>query len=471
VASWSFEFLPSLVTGLPDYAELRLDLRVLAFTFALSLVTGLLFGALPAWRASRLDVSASLRAGGYASTQGRADAAFRGALVICEVALSLVLLVAAGLLTRSLLAMHNVDLGFRSDHVLTMRLSATEGRYTGRPALRGYYRRVLAGVRDIPGVRAASLSVGMCPWDTSFASEFDLPGRPKASASELRAAGMEAVSPQYFDTMGIEMRAGRAFTERDDESAPAVAIVSKTLVDMFFPGVDPIGKRITVAEFVSHREAGKPVTREIVGVAADVRFGGPAARHVPILYLPMLQAPVADGALALRTSGDPMSLAGSVRTMLADIDREIPAARVRAMDQFVIDSMAKPRNQTWLFISFAALAVLLAAVGNYGVMSYSVAQSSREIGIRMALGAKPRDVLRAVLRRGVQRVAVGLALGIVLALAVTRLLSGLLFNVKAADSTTYAFVSILLGGVALAAVYIPARRVTRVDPMLVLRQD
>jgi putative ABC transport system permease protein len=468
---WSIEFLPAALSGLPDYAVMRVDGRVLAFTFALSLVTGVLFGALPAWRASRLDVNAALRAGGYAFTQGRKDAKFRGALVVSEIALSFVLLVAAGLMIRSLVAMHRVDLGFRSDHVLTMRLSATEGRYTDPSQLRVFYQRVLAGARDIPGVRAASLSVGMCPWDTSFAREFDLPGRPKASAAEFRAAGVEVVSPQYLDTMGMTLRAGRTFTERDDEAGAPVAIINKTLADTFLPGVDPIGKRIAVAEFRTLRTAGKPVTREIVGVVADVKFGGPAARHVPILYLPMLQAPVTDAALALRTSGDPMSLAESARMMIAGLDGETPATKVRAMDQFVIDSMSKPRNQTWLFISFAALAVVLAAVGNYGVMSYSVAQSSREIGIRMALGAKARDVVRAMLRNGVLRIAAGLLLGIGLALAVTRFLSGLLFNVKPADAVTYAGVSILLGAVALAAVYIPARRITRVDPMLVLRQE
>jgi predicted permease len=471
LAFWSVEFLPSLVAGLPDYAELRVDQRVLGFTFMLSLVTGVLFGALPAWRTSRPDVNASLRAGGYGSTHGRGDARFRGALVISEVALSLVLLVAAGLMIRSLMAMHKVDLGFRSDHVLTMRLSATEGRYTDRTQLRGFYRRILAGARDIPGVRSASLSVGMCPWDTSFASEFDLPGRPKASASEFRAAGIEIISPQYLDTMGMTLRAGRSFSERDDETTAPVAIINQTLADTFLPGVDPTGKRITVVEFLTVRQAGKPVTREIVGVVADVRFGGPAARNVPILYLPMLQAPSADAALALRTSGDPMRLAGSVRTMLARLDGETPATKVRAMDRFVIDSMAKPRNQMWLFISFATLAVILAAVGNYGVMSYSVAQSSREIGIRMALGAEPRDVLRAVLRNGVLRVAAGLILGVGLALALTRFVSGLLFTVKATDAATYACVSLLLGAVALVAVYLPARRITRVDPMLVLREE
>jgi putative ABC transport system permease protein len=468
---WSVEFLPAVLSGLPDYAVMRVDGRVLGFTLALSLVTGLFFGALPAWRASRLDVNAALRAGGYAFTQGRKDAKFRSALVISEIALSFVLLVAAGLMIRSLVAMHRVDLGFRSDHVLTMRLSATEGHYTDPAQLRVFYRRVLAGAIAIPGVRAASLSVGMCPWDTSFASEFDLPGRPKASASEFRAAGVEVISPQYLDTMGMTLRAGRPFTERDDEAAAPVAIISKTLADTFLPGVDPIGKRIAVAEFRTLRTAGKPETREIVGVVADVRFGGPAARHVPILYLPMLQAPVTDAALALRTSGDPMSLAESARVMIAGLDAETPATKVRAMDQFVVDSMAKPRNQTWLFISFAALAVVLAALGNYGVMSYSVAQSSREIGIRMALGAKARDVVRAVLRNGVLRIAAGLVLGLGLALAATRFLSGLLFNVKPADAVTYAGVAILLGGVALAAVYIPARRITRVDPMLVLRQE
>jgi putative ABC transport system permease protein len=471
LAFWSVEFLPALVSGLPDYADLRVDGRVLGFTLALSVMTGVLFGALPAWRASSTDANAFLRSGGYTITAGRRDARFRGALVIAEVALSLVLLVSAGLMIRSLVALQQVDLGFRSDHVLTMRLSATERRYAEPSQLRVFYRRVLEQVRNIPGVRTASLSMGMCPWDTPFAGEFDIPGQPKASPNEFRAAAIEAISPQYFDTMGMAVRVGRSFTEQDDETALPVAIVSKTFVDMYFPGVNPIGKRISTSAFATRRDAGQAVTRQIVGVVADVRFGGPTARQVPILYMPVFQAPATEGALAFRTAGDPMSLAGTVRGLLAGIDRDTPATKVRAMDQFVVDSMAKPRNQTWLFVLFALLAIVLAAVGNYGVMSYSVAQSSREMGIRMALGAEPGNILRVALRGGVIRIAAGLFLGIVLALAVTRFLSGLLFHVKPTDIVTFVSVSALLGAITLAAAYLPARKATRVDPILALREE
>ena len=471
LAYWLIQFLPALVPPvlLSGSSEIALDGLVFVFTGTLSVVTGLVFGVAPALWASTFDLNEALKEGGRGNAGGLRQGRFRSALVITEVALSLVLLVCAGLLVRSLFAMQRVDLGFRPAHVLTMRMSPLEGRYSSPASLRAYYRQALETVGAIAGVRSASVSLGQAPWDTEIAGEFDIAGHPRHSASDLRAAAFETVSPDYFQTLGIALRKGRFFTERDDETSPRVVIVNRKFVTMYSPHEEPLGKQLLIQELTGARQVGRKIAMEIVAVVDDIKFGGPAASGVPMVYMPILQSPLPGAALALRTPAEPMQLAGTVRAVLAQLDHETPITHIKSMDQIVTDSMSQAQTQTWLVGVFATVALVLAALGNYGVISYFVAQSTHDIGIRMALGASTRDVLNLVLRHGMLLVGIGLLVGLSGAFALTRFVSTLLFEVKPADPWTFAGASLLLALVAFAAAFIPAWRATRVDPVSALR--
>jgi predicted permease len=464
LAGWLARFVSALVSPklLAGRAAVALDAPVLAFTFGLSLLTGIVFGIAPAWRASRLNINDALREGGGRgwsgiSTRGR----FGRVLVAAEVALSLVLLASGGLMIRSLLAMEDVDLGFRSDRVLTMSLAMSPQRFATPGAIRSFYDQALARAASIPGVRSASIGMGQAPWDTPEASVFDIAGAAPPKPGEMRAAALERVSPDYFRTMGMTLRAGRYFTVADDEHAPRVAIVSQTLLAMHLPNDPPLGRLIVLGND----------TWRIVGVISDIRFGGPEAIHVPFIYMPMAQNPARNGALALATAGNPMKVAQTVRAVVAQIDRDTPVTRMKSLDSIVADSMSQPRIQTGLMAIFAAVALALAALGIYGVLSYSVAQSTHELGIRMALGASAGDVLRMVLGQGLLLAGIGLAVGFGGALALTRFLTRMLFHVKPTDPATFAAVALVLAVVALVAAFVPAWRATRVDPVVAIRAE
>jgi putative ABC transport system permease protein len=462
LAFWAVRFVPALVSPslLWGRAQIAVDSRVLAFTLALSIFTGLFFGIFPAWRASGFRLHDALKEGGRGLGGGAAQGRFRSLLVVAEIALSLVLLVCSGLMIRSLLAMQEVDLGFRRDRLLTMQLAMPGSRYSADGPARAFYRQVLDAAGSIHGVRGVSLSMGQAPWGAPEATAFQIAGHPPPPPSQVRAAAFERVSHDYFRTMGIRLRKGRSFTDRDDEHAPPVAIVNQTFVTMYLPKEEPIGQRVLRKE-----------TLEIVGVVADVKFGGPDANTVPMLYVPMLQFPRPGGALALLVSAEPMSLVPSVRAALARIDPDTPVTQVKTMDRIALDSMAQPRAQTGLMSAFAAVALLLSALGIYGVMSCSVAQSKHDMGIRMALGATSGNVLKLVLARGLRLTVAGLLAGLAGAFALTRLLSGLLFQVKPVDPSTFVAVPLLLALVALVAAFLPARRATRVDPVAALRAE
>jgi putative ABC transport system permease protein len=455
------KLLPALVSEalLAGRAEVGLDLRVLAFTLALSLAAALVFGMFPAWRASRVALRDALSEGGVrgASARGR----LRGALVVAEVALSFVLLACAGLMIRSLSALQDVDFGFRRDHLVTMQLAMSKQRFATPESVRTFYTRVLEAARAVPGVRAAGLSMGQAPWDTPEALAFDIVGEPPPGPGRIRGAALERVGGDYFSAMGIELRHGRLLTERDGESSPLVAMVNEKAASLYFPGRAALGRRIAVL--------GKEW--EVTGIVADVKFGGPEADSVPMLYLPMAQSPWAGGALALATGGDSMAAAAAVRAALARIDRETPVARVRTMERIAAESMAQPRTQTGLMAAFAALALALAALGIYGVVSYTVAQSTHDFGVRMALGATGAGIVRHVLARGALLAALGLACGLAGALALTRLLRTLLFHVKPVDPLTFVTAAAALAAVSLVAAYIPARRAARLDPVAALRAE
>jgi putative ABC transport system permease protein len=471
LAVWLVKTLHALIPPalLAGFAEIAVDWRVLAFTFTLSIITGLLFGIFPAWRVTKFNLHDILKEGGRgssASGHGR----FRSLLVVAEVALSLVLLVCAGLMIRSLLAMRNVNPGFRPDHVLTMRLSMADGQYPGAARVRAFYREVLDRIGSIPGVRSASISMGLPLQGTGFGMPFQVASHPRVPISEAPGAPYELASHDYFRTMGITLDKGRFFTERDNENGPPVAVVNETFVKQYLPREEPLGQRLLVEELVAGKtQLGPPIAWEIVGVIRDAKFGGLNSDGVPEIYVPIMQSPWPGGKLALRTAIEPMSVAQAVRAALAQLDRDMPVTSVKTMDQIVMDSMSQSRVQTWLIGAFAAVALVLAALGIYGVMSYSVARGTHDMGLRIALGAGAGDVLKLVLGKGMLLTAAGLLVGVAGAWALTRLLSSLLFKVKPTDPWTLVAVSLLLALVALVAAFIPARRATRIDPVTALR--
>lgn len=459
---------PFLLSG---FAEIGVDWRVLGFTLSLSLVTGLFFGVFPAWRASRLNVHEILKEGGRGGSGAAGHARFRNALVASEVALSLVLLVCAGLMIRSLMAIGSVNPGFQPDHLLTMRLSTAEGRYPDAASVRAFYRQVIEKASAIPGVRGYSLSMGLPLQGAAFGMPFQIASHPQVPISEAPGEAYELVSHDFFRTMGIALKKGRFFNERDNENGPPVSIVNEAFAKKYMPNEEPIGQRLLVEELVTGKtQLGPPIAWQIVGVIGNVKFGGLGEKDaVPVIYVPIMQSPWPGAALALRTAGEPMRFAQTARTVLAQVDRDMPVTAVKTMEQIMADSMSQARMQTWLIAVFAAVALALAALGIYGVISYSVAQTTHDMGIRIALGASAAAVLKVVLGRGLLLAGAGLLAGIAAALALTRVLASLLFGVKATDPWTYAAVSILLAGVALVAGFIPARRATRIDPVVALR--
>ncbi len=474
LAFWLVKTLHALIPAqmLAGFSEITLDFRVLAFALGLSVVTGVLFGLFPAWRVTSFNLHDILKEGGRGSRGTSGQARFRNVLVATEIALSLVLLVCAGLMIRSLLAMRNVNPGFRPDHVLTMRLAMAEGRYPGAARVRQFYREVLDRVRAIPGVRSASISMSLPLQGTSFGMPFEIASHPQVPISEAPGAPYELVSSDYFATMGISLAKGRLFTDRDGQGAPPVAIVNQTFVTRYLPKEEPLGQRLMVEELVTGKtQLGPPIAWQIVGVIHDVKFGGLNSGGVPVIYVPIEQSPWPSGTLALRTATDPSGMTQAARVALAQVDHDMPVTSVKTMEQVMHDSMSQSRMQTWLIGLFALVALVLAALGIYGVMSYAVAQGTHDMGLRIALGASPGNVMRLVLARSMLLTGIGLAAGVAGAFALTRLLSSLLFHVKATDPWTFVAVSALLASVALIAGFIPARRATRIDPVIALRVE
>jgi putative ABC transport system permease protein len=474
LAFWLVKILHALIppARLAGFAEISIDWRVLVFTLALSIFTGLLFGLVPAWRVTRFNLNELLKEGWRGSTSSSRHARFQGLLVVGETALSLVLLVCAGLMIRSMMAMQDVDPGFRPDHVLTMRLSMPDARYRGAQAVRMFYRQVLEQAGSIPGVKNTSISLTLPLQGSSLGMPFQIASHPQVPVSEAPGAPYKLVSHGYFATMGISLKKGRFFNERDNENGPPVSIVNETFVKQYLPEEEPLGQRIVVEELITgKRELGPPIPWEIVGVIKDVKFGGLNSSGVPVIYVPMLQSPWPGGVLGLRTAVEPMSVAKTVQGMLAKLDPDMPVTGIQTMEQVVIDSMTQARVQIWFFGSFAAVALALASLGIYGVMSYTVAQGTHDIGLRIALGASEGKVLKLVLGKGMMLTGFGLLVGIGGSLALTRLISSMLFGIKPTDLWTYAAVSLLLAIVALIAGYIPARRAAEIDPLIALRSE
>jgi len=462
LARWGVGLLLSVgPADLPRLESLSFDGRVFGFTVVLALATGLLFGLLPALQVARPDLTDALKDGGKGATESAGQRRVRGWLVTAEVALAVVLLVGAGLLLRSFAKLTAVDPGFRPEHVIAADLSLSWG--LDERGWIAFSQQALARVAALPGVRAAGLTHNLPLSGDSSTRAFTLPGRP-LPAGEKPAAEFRRVSPDYFRAMGVALLRGRAFGNQDRADAPGVAIINEALARKFFGAEDPLGKRLLI-------EDGPPRPREVVGVVGDVRHFGPGIEPTPEMYVPYLDRPYPNLTLVVRADGDPAGMAAALRREIAALAPALPVANLKTMEQYLAGSVTQQRFSLTLLALFGAVALLLAAVGIYGVMSYSVAQRTHEVGVRLALGARRGDVVRLVVGQGMRLAGLGVALGLVAAFGLTRLMQSLLFGVSATDPVTFAAIPLLLAGVAALACYLPARRASRVDPMAALRHE
>jgi putative ABC transport system permease protein len=456
--------LPELLLAtMPNVDELGLDRVTLAYTVALCFVTSLVFGSVPAWRASRPSFQDGLREG--AATGGsRGTRRLRGALVVAEVALSALLLVAAGLLVRSYAGLQRVDPGFRPGGVLTMTLSLPEYRYPDAPQRLQFAERALERITQVPGVRSAGF-VNVLPFSTyDRGARLTVEGAPPPEPGRQPSVSYRVAGPGYLETLGIPVVEGRTFDGRDAPDGPPVALVNRALVRRYLGGEPSVGRRVRLG-----REDAPWAT--IVGVVGDVHHAQLTRTPDPEVYVPLAQAPPALLMLAVRTEGRPEEQAASVRAAIQAVDPAQPVYHVKTMGQLVSDSLLAQTTSAALMTLFSALALALAAVGVYGVVAYGVSQQTREFGLRIALGATPRDVLALVLRQGLRLVGLGVALGAVSALAATRLMGGILYGVGPADPRTYLGVVGLLVATGLLAASVPAWRASRVTPVEALRVD
>jgi len=476
VARWGLRLL---LTASPAQAvrlgAVTLDSRVLTFTLLVTVLTGLLFGLAPAFEIARSNLNESLKEGGRASVAGAAGNtrrrfSRRAALVVAQVALSMVLVLGVALLIRSFVRLLEVDPGFNPEKLVTAEITLPQSQYREDHQVAGFFEQLLGRVRALPEVKSAGAVSGLPLNGRTGGDPFSIEGRPwrptAPGTNTPQFMDHETVAAGYFRTLQIPLLAGREFTEQDAAGSSPVAVINQTMARAFWPHQDPIGKHIMPG---APRPSAAWLT--IAGVVGDVKGAALDVASIPQMYRPLSQHPVRTMTLVIRTSADPMSVVSDVRRQLFALDKDRPLYHVAAMEQIVSDSVARRRFDLLLLAVFAALALALAAVGIYGVMSYSVAQRTHEIGVRLALGARRGDVLRLVARQGLTLALAGIAIGLAASLVLTRLISGLLFSVRATDPITYAGVSLLFACVAVVASFVPAHRATRVDPMVALRHE
>jgi putative ABC transport system permease protein len=469
LALWGIDLLVSFSPAdLPRVKEVTIDGRVLGFTLAVSLLTGIVFGFVPALQASRPDLNETLKESGRNATGGAARRRARSLLVVAEIALSLVLLVGAGLLMRSFLKLQSVNPGFNPENVLTMQVDLSGPNYQKAAPVIAFHNQLLERVRALPGVQsAATRSFVPIAADASFAYlSFMIAGRP-SDPSNRPVAFYNTVSSGFFETMEIPIVQGRSFDEHDVRKAQNVVIINETLARRFFTDEDPLGKRITLNDENPKEEE----WATIVGVVKDTKPRALDSDSVAEMYMPFDQQAEPFMSLMIRTTSKPEALAAAVRSEVQALDKTQPIYSIRTLESVLSQSVATPRFRTFLLGVFAAVALILAVVGIYGVMSYSVSQRTHEIGIRMALGAQTGDVLKLVVRHGMALTLTGIVIGLAASFALTRVMAGLLFGVSATDPLTFAVIAIVLTGVALAACFVPARRAAKVDPMVALRYE
>jgi putative ABC transport system permease protein len=470
LAVWGVDLLEALVPeNLAQARGIMIDGRVLVFSVAVSLLTGVMFGLLPALQVSRQNLTEALKEGGRGGAGDERRGRLRGALVIGEIALSLVLLAGAGLMIRSFYRLTGVDPGFQPNKALTMRMELSGEKYGEPVKRRAFYDQMLQQLQAMPGVQAAGVITQLPLVTQGLSFSFSLEGQPPLPSANLPQAAFRVISQDYFRAMGIPLMRGRSFTPQDTADAQGVAVINRTMAERFWPGQEPLGRRFKIGSSDNPNP-----WLVVVGVVGDVRQTSLDQTLKPEMYVSHLQdrrffAIPRD--LVVRTTGDPLAMAAAVRGEIWKLDKDLPLFRVRTMEQILSVSVAGQRFNTLLLTIFAALAIMLAAVGVYGVMSYATAQRTREIGIRVALGARARDVLGMVMKQGLILTISGVTIGLAGAFALTRVMTGLLFGISASDPLTFIVIALLLTAVSLLACYIPALRAAEVDPMVALRSE
>ncbi len=470
IAAWGADVLVALQPeGVPRLNEIAIDRTVASFTVGMSLLTSLFFGAIPAVQMTRGSLAASLKDGARSVLAARGSARTRATLVVAEMALAMMLLAGAGLLIKSFSRLQAVDPGFRSEHALSFELSLPNTIYRDPPQIISFYDRMVERMRALPGVTAAGGVMGLPLSGLSFNISFKVAGRPEPPPGQVPDLEVRVATPAYFGTLGIPLTRGRLFTEADHAQGTKVAILSEAAVRRHFPNEDPIGKRI---ELGWGRGPGTPrAGGEVIGVVGDVREYRLDEAYPAEIYLPMKQWPVGRMTMVMRTAVPPLSLADDVTQAVNEIDPNLPVSEIRTVDDVVAESIAQPRFYMLLLAAFASVALVLAAVGIFGVMSYTVSQRTREIGIRMALGAAEGKVVSMVVRQAMRLALVGLTLGVVAALALSQTMATLLFDLSPTNPLTFATVATILAVVAFLASWLPARRAASVDPMVALRAE
>jgi putative ABC transport system permease protein len=480
IAYWGVYAMRTLVPeNFPRMDEIRVDPLVLGFTLGISLLTGLVFGLAPAWHVGRVNLQGSLKETGQSTSAARGTRRLRGALVVSEMALAVLLLVGAGLLIRSFQHLLEVSPGFQPQYLLSVKLSPPSKAYPDGAPLNAFYQQLMNRVKAIPGVQAAG-AVSELPLSDSYSSGTTFVEQTSVTDLQRYAplnnlpyieADFRTAAPGYFEALQIPLVRGRFLTDADTADAPFVAVVDRDFAKRFWPNEDAIGKRISI-NTVPLSKPPVPQWCTIVGVVGHVKHYGPDVEGREQAYFPVSQSPFFRSMyLAVRTTLDPASMTSAIRQQVLAMDKDMPIYEVSTMDQLLSNSVVQPRLNLTLLVTFAALALLLAAVGIYGVMAYTVTQRTHEIGIRMAIGAQSEDVLKQVLAEGARLAVIGLAIGLAGSFAATRLIATMLFGVKPTDPLTFAAVAVILTSVTLAACYIPARRATRVDPMVALRYE
>ena len=470
MASWGTRALLALAPeGIPRLAEVRMNVPVFLFALASAAICGVVFGLVPAWRAARTPLVETLKEGGRGGL-GAGHRRVQRVLVVAEIALALVLSAGAGLMMRSLAELQRVSPGFDPGHLLTFQLSLPRAQYPETSKVRAFYDQLVQRLEALPGVRAAGLSISLPPNLLQVTDNFMVEGQVLPPNQSAPVAPVVMVSDRFFTTLGVPLVRGRVFDERDEEKATPVVIVNEALAKKYFAGVDPIGRRFKVGG--PERPIGPDNPwMTVVGVVGDVKYSGLDAAAQPTYYLPYRQTAWNGQYVAVRSSIDPRTLTNSIRAVVASLDKNIPVALVKTMDQLMTESVAPPRFRTALVTVFAIVGLLLAAIGIYGVMAYAVAERTHELGVRIALGADRTSVLRLVLGEAIGLAAIGITIGLAGAFATTRLIQSLLFGVTSTDALTFIAISTLLAVTALVASYVPARRAMRVDPMIALRYE
>ena len=461
------QFVPA---GVPRLAQVSLDLRVLGFTMLIALGTCLIFGLVPAWHASKPDLQTALEQSGRTSGPGAGRLRFRQTLVVFQVSVAVMLVVGAGLLIKSFWLLQRVDPGFEAEGVLSAGLTLPVSKYSEPNIINNFHKQLLERLSAVPGVKSATIAYDP-PLQSNWTDSVEIEGRVLPADSRPESANFIPVGPDYFDTVGVKLAAGRKFTALDDQDHPGVAIVNESFLKHYFPNENALGRRIRPGPPARIWDQQKLTSFEIVGIVRDVKLAGLDAPSEPAYYLPASQAPLEDMTLLVHTTTDPLSVVSAVRQAVWSIDPDQPISNVSTLEKAVDDSIAQRRLNMLLMGLFGGLAMLLSAVGIYGLLSHTVTQRTQEMGIRMALGAQVSDVLKLVLRQGMMLALAGVGIGVAGALALTRLMRGLLFGITPNDAMTFVVVAAVLTIVALLACYIPARRATKVDPLIALRYE